>query len=211
MGPRERVACYIDGFNLYHAIDDLKSPRLKWVDLRKLCQVFVDRARQDLSTVYYFSAYATWIPESFKRHQEFIKALTATGVTVEMSSFYCKTRRCPLCKNSYKSHEEKQTDVKVALWMLDHAYQNQYDTAILVSGDSDMTPSVKLIRHRFPGKVIRVLARPNRHHSKELGNIVGQKNLKKILVSHVDKCLLPREVRDPRGNVVAVRPSEYDP
>jgi hypothetical protein len=28
-----RVACYIDGFNFYHALDDLAKPHLKWVDL----------------------------------------------------------------------------------------------------------------------------------------------------------------------------------
>ena len=27
-----RVACYIDGFNLYHAIDDLDKPHLKWLE-----------------------------------------------------------------------------------------------------------------------------------------------------------------------------------
>jgi hypothetical protein len=33
-----RVACYLDGFNLYHAIDDLQKPHLKWVDLEALAQ-----------------------------------------------------------------------------------------------------------------------------------------------------------------------------
>jgi hypothetical protein len=28
-----RVITYIDGFNLYHAVDDLKDQSLKWLDL----------------------------------------------------------------------------------------------------------------------------------------------------------------------------------
>ena len=28
-----RVAAYIDGFNLYHAIDQLGDPLLKWADI----------------------------------------------------------------------------------------------------------------------------------------------------------------------------------
>jgi hypothetical protein len=30
------VIAYIDGFNLYHAIDDLEKPHLKWLDLNAL-------------------------------------------------------------------------------------------------------------------------------------------------------------------------------
>jgi hypothetical protein len=41
-----RVACYIDGFNLYHAIDDLDKPHLKWLDVcalaKSLCRVGED-------------------------------------------------------------------------------------------------------------------------------------------------------------------------
>ncbi len=29
----KKVISYIDGLNLYHAIDDLNRPHLKWVDL----------------------------------------------------------------------------------------------------------------------------------------------------------------------------------
>lgn len=38
---KERVICYIDGFNLYHAIRDLKQPYLKWVNLWTLASVFI--------------------------------------------------------------------------------------------------------------------------------------------------------------------------
>ena len=31
--PRRRVSVYIDGFNLYHAIDALNENHLKWLDL----------------------------------------------------------------------------------------------------------------------------------------------------------------------------------
>ena len=34
----KRVACYVDGFNLYHAIDDLRKPHLKWVNLWALAE-----------------------------------------------------------------------------------------------------------------------------------------------------------------------------
>ena len=43
-----RVSCYIDGFNLYHAIDDMSRAsrgelnHLKWLDLNKLMSVYTD-------------------------------------------------------------------------------------------------------------------------------------------------------------------------
>ncbi len=36
-----RVACYIDGFNLYHAIAALADPLLKWTDLRALAHSYL--------------------------------------------------------------------------------------------------------------------------------------------------------------------------
>ena len=33
---RKRAAFYIDGFNLYHAIDAYKRPYLKWLNLKAL-------------------------------------------------------------------------------------------------------------------------------------------------------------------------------
>ncbi len=52
--PVERVRCYIDGFNLYHAIQDLGKPHLKWVDLMALGEVFLMRRSQRLDAVFYF-------------------------------------------------------------------------------------------------------------------------------------------------------------
>ena len=60
-GSPMRVACYVDGFNLYHAIHDLQKPHLKWVNLWALAQS-ICRSGETLTKVAYFSAYATWIP-----------------------------------------------------------------------------------------------------------------------------------------------------
>ena len=42
----ERVACFIDGFNLYHAIARLGEPHLKWLDLCRVMQRYVRSASQ---------------------------------------------------------------------------------------------------------------------------------------------------------------------
>lgn len=208
----ERVRCYIDGFNFYHAVNDLKENHLKWVDLWRLSSLFIDKTRQQLDGVHYFTAYAKWLPNSFKRHIAFVRAQEASGVSVDVSEFYEKTRKCPKCKKYYKGHEEKQSDVKMATCLLDHAYNDGFDRALLLTRDSDLTPAVKLVRGRFPQKKLLIVAPPGRRHSKALAQVVASKKyLKKILKIHLENSLLPREVKNESGKIVAVRPPEYTP
>ena len=53
-----RTIVYIDGFNLYHALDDLREPALKWVNLWSLSEKLL-RPDDSLVAVKYFTAYAT--------------------------------------------------------------------------------------------------------------------------------------------------------
>jgi uncharacterized LabA/DUF88 family protein len=67
--------------------------------------------------------------------------------------------------------EEKRTDVNIAVYMLDDAYNDKCDNFVLVSGDSDLVPPIKMIRHRFPTKQVIVYVpaqHPTRSHAVEL-------------------------------------------
>ena len=79
-----RVAAFVDGVNLYHALRYLGGNHLKWLNLRMLCENFAPGPALFLVEVFYFSAYATWRPNSYRRHREYVRALQATGVTVVM-------------------------------------------------------------------------------------------------------------------------------
>ncbi len=47
---------------------------------------------------------------------------------------------------SAATHTEKGVDVHLAAHMLAHAFDNQYDAAILVSNDGDFAPAVAEVR-----------------------------------------------------------------
>ena len=87
-----RLACYIDGFNLYHAIDELRTPthqclnHLKWLNLWALSES-IARQNETIVAVNYFSAYATWLPDQYARHRVYIAALSHCGVSVFMARF----------------------------------------------------------------------------------------------------------------------------
>ena len=207
----ERVVAFVDGFNLYHSIHDLHRNHLKWVDLWKLSNVFVKNKSQALIDVYYFSAYAYWMPDKERRHRIYVKSLTAVGVTPIMADFKPKDRKCGSCGHRWEGHEEKETDVNIAVAMLKGAYRNEYDHALLVSRDSDLTPVVRTLRTEFADKNVTVIGPPHRGHSSELLQIEPPPLKAKITVSHLERCLFPATVTDAGGNLVARRPQNYDP
>lgn len=205
----KRVCAYIDGFNLYHAIDDLRDHRLKWLDLHSLMQVFTDPKVHEIRAVNYFSAYADWLQGAKKRHKAYVTALESVGVTAVMGNFKPKDRTCKSCKVTWTGHEEKETDVNIALSLLDDAYNDKYDVAFLVSRDSDLVPALKLVRARFPKKQIKIITPPNQKHSKEMAQIVGDKNLAEIKRIHLERNQLPEFVVNSTGKTVASRPEKY--
>lgn len=206
-----RVSAFIDGFNLYHAISALQRDHLKWLDLRKLCEAFAPAPQFDLRHVYYFSAYATWRPSAYKRHRTFIAALTATGVTPVLGKFKEKERRCLRCKQSWRTHEEKESDVNIALYLLRGATRDEYDRALVMTQDSDIAPAVEMVRSEFPNKSVRIITPVGMSHSFELVRAVGgKKHATSMQRIHIERSLFGHEVRDPSERVI-VRPKEYDP
>lgn len=202
----------MDGFNLYHAIDDLNIEHLKWVNLWALTQNFIDLKGQELVAVYYCSAFATWLPNAYARHRQFVAAQRAVGVTTIMGKFKEKHRRCHTCRQTWVAHEEKESDVNIAVRMVHEAHRDSYDVGLLVTADSDITPAVQLVRTEFPEKRLRILAPPGRRHSKELTTAAGGKRrVAKIKQVHLERALLPEQVADQAGNVVATRPAKYAP
>ena len=103
--------------------------------------------------------------------------------------------------------EEKETDVNIALAMLNLAYQDKYDHAFLISNDSDLAPAIRMVRRNFPDKRITTIVPPQYFHSNELIQASSEKA--KITVEHLKRCLLPPVVYDAGGNIVVSRPREY--
>jgi hypothetical protein len=204
-----RVACYVDGFNLYHAIDDLNKPHLKWLDIRALVSSLC-RPGETLTKTSYFSAYATWRPDSYSRQRQFVAALKASGVECHMARFSEKTATCRSCRATWITHEEKETDVHFSLTFLEDAIDNVFDRAILISADGDHVPAVRRVRSRLPGKQIFLAAPPRRlGHARELSKVCNSQM--EITQGRVGKYLFPEHVLDPAGVIIATRPIEYAP
>jgi uncharacterized LabA/DUF88 family protein len=210
-----RVACYVDGFNIYHAIDDMSRAQrgalnhLKWLDLRSLMERFSDPNVHDIGEITYFSAYMKWHADREARHKEYVKALVSRDVKPIMGRFKEKDAYCKNCKSVYKAREEKESDVNIATHLVSDAYEGKFDQAFLLSNDSDLLGPIKLVRSRFPKLGLKIIAPPLRRHSKELWAAATHRAA--ISPQHLERCLLPAEGRDAAGGVVFQRPREYDP
>lgn len=205
-----RVAAFVDGFNLYHSIDAAGLHHLKWLNLRALCENFAPTPLHDLTAVYYFSAFATWRPDAYARHRAYVAALGSADVTPIMGRFKEKPRRCRHCQRPWTDHEEKETDVNLALRIVASAFTDEYDLALVLTGDGDIAPAVRLVRAEFPAKGVRIVTTLNRHYNSELVAAAGQpaRKLKRI---HLERSLFPEAIADPTGAIVARRPAKYTP
>ena len=202
------VRFYIDGFNLYHALLKFKDDKVKWLDLELLCHRIIAPKTEVIDKIYYFSAYADWLPDPVSRHKEYVKALEARGVVCIMGHFKKKDRKCFECGYEWVGHEEKETDVSIGITLLNDAYKNCFHRAYLVTRDSDLMPAVKMVRSEFSGKEIVTVSPPLMAHSQDLLRVCNSK--KKITAAQVRDCLFPKKVLKSDGSLAATRPAKYD-
>jgi hypothetical protein len=198
---------YVDGFNLYYAISDLKEPFLKWVDLWKLGNVIIPSRSEELVRVVFCSAY-TGAHGKQVRHERYVKALEVVGVTPLMGHYVGEPLACHSCEHEWVKSTEKQTDVNVALSLYDDAYQDVFDHAYLVTADSDQAATARMFKNRFPEKRLTAVCPPGRGHSQ---HILEHATAKITLTKdHLEKAVLPGLVTAP-GKAAVLRPPEYDP
>ena len=168
----ERVAVYIDGFNMYYGLRDAGWRRYYWLDFRRLSEKLL-RFDQRLVRVSYFTARVSSTPgdpDKPKRQGTYLEALaTLSDLHIYEGYHSVKQIRCSRCGAMFQSREEKMTDVNIAVEMLGDAQDDVFDTAILISADSDLTRPVEAVRSRYPKKRV-IVALPPRRNSVRLRN-----------------------------------------
>lgn len=173
-----KVAFLIDGFNLYHSVRgaarQLQVNSVKWLDIASLCSSYLYLFGKDavLADIIYFSALANHLdPGKVQRHEIFIKCLQNTGVQIELASFKRKTIKCPYCRRNITRYEEKETDVGISVKLVELFYRNLCDTVVLMTGDTDVVPAIKLAKELFPDKQIGCAFPYNRKNFKISQNV----------------------------------------
>lgn len=165
----QRVMAYVDGFNLYFGLKDSGFQRYYWLDVAALAHGLLKPGQQLLAT-HYFTARIRANGRNLadqKRQSDYLEALALRGVRCQFGHYLQKARQCRQCGASWLDYEEKMTDVNIAIQMLEDAFDDAFDTALVISGDSDLTTPIRRVRERFPKKRL-IVAFPPRRFSNEL-------------------------------------------
>lgn len=140
----DRVIIFIDGSNLYHIIKSL-FPDKKPNDFNFEKFVKYLAGNRKLVRTYYYN-----VPLDRKKSEE--------GY-IKQQRFFDKIQRIPnftfvLCRMQKRVidgkviYEAKEDDIHLAVDMVKFAYNNAYDTAILVSSDGDFVPAVQAVKEK---------------------------------------------------------------
>lgn len=138
----ERVFLIIDGNNFYHRTKELNVVHLLSFDYEKFCQFLLQSPQRTFATRrYYIGAIREEqnnpkSVELMRGQQKLLGILQRQGWEMGLGQ---------LLKTG-ESYHEKGVDVLMAVDLLAGAYQNLYDTAMLVSSDTDLIPALIKIR-----------------------------------------------------------------
>ena len=212
-GIIKQITYFIDGFNVYHSLAEasIKNPtfkKYKWLNYAKLAKCFKPPRTNFSDTIikiYYFTALTFWNKEKLTRHKLYIQALEHVGIKVVYGQFRSVDKFCTKCNQFYSTYEEKRTDVNIAIKLFEEARNDNFDTAIIISGDSDLIPSIQVTKSLFPDKEFGVIIPFNRS-AEELKNVAHF--YMKMRPDHLDKSLFEEKIVLNNG-IVLTRPPNW--
>ncbi len=133
---KERVAIFIDGSNLYYSLKNLEINKIDFQRLLKL----LTKDKLLISTFYYNAPLNIDVnPKTYWEQQKFFNELKKIP---DFNIVLCKLRKHKRKDGNYV-FDVKGDDVHLAVDLVSRAYENLYDTAIIVSGDEDFVPAIK--------------------------------------------------------------------
>lgn len=150
----EKIKILIDGSNFFYYCKALKVPTYPKFDFEKLTRL-LSQGRTIVEKSYYIGGVRA-DPEDekamkmMKKQMSFFAYLKKNGWNI---------RKGYLLKTQGK-HHEKGVDVLLALDLALGAVDNKFDTAILISSDTDLLPSIKEVKTR--GKRVEYVGFSNR-------------------------------------------------
>jgi uncharacterized LabA/DUF88 family protein len=197
-----RVVTYVDGFNLYFGLRTMHWRKYYWLDLVALSRSLL-KPDQQLEAVHYFTARLSFTGNNqtdIERQSDYLDALvTLPELTIHYGHFLDKRRTCRSCGATWTDHEEKMTDVNIATRLLLDAFHDRFDTALLISADSDLTTPVEQVLSSFPGKRVIVVQPPGRNSVKLRGAATASFTLGE---AKIRQSQLPATVTTASGHVL---------
>ena len=201
----ERVIAYVDGFNLYYGLRSKGWKRFYWLNIQSLVSHLL-KPNQTLVTTKYFTAIVRRPDDKRRRQATFLEALqTLNDFQIYYGHYLADTVTCRNCGHTYETHHEKMTDVNISVELMADAFQDRFDTALLLSADSDLVGPIRALRDLFPAKRVIVAFPPERVSKALMHTARGHLHIGRDVFA---KSQFPDAVAKP-GGVVLRRPAEW--
>ncbi len=217
----ERVSIFIDGSNFYHLVlkklgieetqFDFEGFITFLINGRKISEMgkrfytgTVPEKEGDLKTKEAMSKQTTLFTELKKTRWEIktsklkrrIEEIRIDGRVADFKNL----QKLGITKIKFERFREKGIDVKLATDLIVGAVDDQYDTALIVSSDSDLIPAIDWVRHRKKKKIEYVgFSIPDEHDPRKSTNplisLITKTDIKRILVkSDLKKFIKPDQM-----------------
>ena len=193
-----RTAVYVDGFNLYFGL--LKRTPYKWLDLQRLFESVL--TRNQVTSIRYFTARVLATPRNpavHVRQDTYLRALDAACPNLAVHFGHYVRRELsmenatppPATVRVWKN-EEKGSDVNLAVHLVNDAWENRYDCAVVVSNDSDLASAMDMAKAQ--GKVVGLMPPVGTHRPISGALRARASFIKRLPSTALAECQLPSPI-----------------
>lgn len=171
-----RTIVYVDGFNLYY-LRLRNNPHFKWINLKRLAEEALGPNKQVVGVKYYTARVSGNLdPGAPARQQALISALESVPeISIHYGNFLYSEKWAYLVRPPQTrpagynwpqplpdlvwvaKTEEKGSDVNLATHLVRDALTNQFDTAVVISNDTDLVEPIRVVTQEV-GKAVGLLS-----------------------------------------------------
>lgn len=167
---KSKTIIYIDSWNLYYGSLNKRGLGFKWINLESWLQKIFPN--NDIQKIKFFTAKSSgkYDPTKPIRQDTFFRALkTLPKLEIIEGTFIFNTKSILTTTGNRvlaDIPEEKGTDVNLAVHLVNDAHNKKFETAIIVSNDSDFAEAVRIVTQELHLKV--GILSPFKNNSREL-------------------------------------------
>lgn len=212
LSMKERAYIYVDGLNFYYGL--VKNTPYKWLDFKALFRRILPKDLEILKIKYFTAEVKSFPqdPEAPHRQRVYLEALKRYIPEFEViyGTFLISERKRrlknPIQDSNGKSieyacviePEERGSDVNLAVHLLNDAWLNLYDWAVVVSNDSDLAEALRLVKEQNRKRILLVppISKEGKTRMKKPTSRLLEyaDDLRYIRKSTLSKCQLPEVI-----------------
>lgn len=146
----------VDGLNLHHALLNF-GPEFTRPNIKAIAARLLAKDTRGIEVVYFTSAPQHLGRGAMEDYFAFKSLLINSGVRVVEGRFQKTTTRCRNCGFQAEIYKEKETDVALALEIVESSRRQSIKKLFVFSADSDLAPAITMAKKIHPTLEISIV------------------------------------------------------